>query len=249
MQSKKCIPIKKRLVDYMCERFPDFIFEGGNSQLYAFRRENPNGIYDHIIIQRDFFEGVLSLVITEVASCYNKSWKGIPWFTVGYDTDIGVLITGKQRYDANTGWHRCKNDPEELPKILDGIREDIDTYVFKFLEKCHEKIHTDKYKVITNSYMQTQFSILSEEDIKTVKEYLICVNKAYSEYRKTCRKHGEKETTPYFDVIPLHPIVEHWIEEIQEQLNYSYLSENIRIQLIKDTTVLFRDNYNFYNLG
>lgn len=54
MQSKKCIPIKKRLVDYMCERFPDFIFEGGNSQLYAFRRENPNGIYDHIIIQRDF---------------------------------------------------------------------------------------------------------------------------------------------------------------------------------------------------
>lgn len=248
MQSVKCIPVKKRLVDYMCEWFPHFIFQGGDSQIYAFRRENSDGIYDHIIMQRDFFEGVLSLVITEVASCYNKSWKGIPWFTVGHGTGIGVLITGKQYYDANTGWHRCKNDPDELQKILTDIRGDIDTYVFDFFEKCHKKIHADKRKVITNSYMQTQFLTLSEEDIQAIKAYLVRANKSYSEYRKDCKKRGEKETTPYFDIIPLHPIVEHWVADIQEQLNYSYLSESIRIQLINDTTVLFRDNYNFYNL-
>lgn len=96
--------------------------------------------------------------------------------------------------------------------------------------------------------MQMQFSILSAEDIQTVKDYLVRVNKAYSEYRRTCRKNNERETIPYFDIIPLHPIVEHWITDIQEQLNYSYFSENIRTQLIKDTTVLFRDNYNFYDL-
>lgn len=248
MQSEKSIPIKKKLIHYMGEWFPNFIFEGGNSHFFAFRRENPNGIYDHIIIQREFFEGVLSLVITEVASCYNASWKGIPWFTVGYDTDIGVLITGKQCYDENTGWHRCKNDPEELQNIFDGLREDINTYVLDFIPKCHKKIHTDKCKVITNSYMQTQFLALCEEDIQLIKEYLVRVSKAYSAYRKNCRKHGEKETTPYFDIIPLHPIVEHWLLDIQKQLNYSYLSKGIRTQLIKDTTVLFRDYYDFYDL-
>ena len=73
---------------------------------------------------------LLSLVITEVASCYNKSWKGIPWFTVGYGTDIGVLITGKQHFDANIGWHRCKNAPDELQKVLVDIKGDIYTYFF-----------------------------------------------------------------------------------------------------------------------
>lgn len=248
MQSEKCIPIKKRLVEYMCKWYPDFLFQGGTSQFYAFRRDNPDGIYDHIIIQREFFEGTISLVITEIASCYNKSWKGIPWFTVGYGTDIGVLITGKNSYDANIGWHRCKNHPEELQKAFDGIREDIDAYVLGFFGKSHEKIRTDKRKVITNSYMQMQFAVLSGEDVQTIKDYLVRVNKAYSEYRKNCRKNGERETTSYFDVISLHPIVEHWITDIQERLNYSYLSENTRTQLIKDTTVLFRDNYSFYNL-
>ncbi len=239
---------QKRLTDYMCEYFPDFIFEGGNSQFYAFLRENSDRIYDHILIQREFYEGVISIAITEVASCYNKSWKGIPSFTVGYGTDIGVLMTGKQSYNADTGWHRCKNDQKELQKIFDGIREDINTYVLTFLRKCHAKILEDKHKTVTNLYMQTQFLMLGEEDIQAIKEYLVRVSKAYSEYRKACRKHCEKETIAYFDVIPLHPIVEHWVADIQKQLNYSHLSESIRIQLIKDTTILFRDKYNFYNL-
>ena len=87
MPAEKCIPVKKKLIDYISKQFPDFLFEGGNSTFYAFCRENPDGIYDHIIIQREFFEGTLSLVITEAAACYNCSWKGIPWATVGYDTD------------------------------------------------------------------------------------------------------------------------------------------------------------------
>lgn len=105
MQNGKCIPIKKKLIAYMSTWFPDFLFQGGNSQFYAFRRENPNGIYDHIIIQREYYEGTVSLVVTEAASCYNKSWRGIPWFTVGYDTNIGVIISGKKQHDTDIGWH------------------------------------------------------------------------------------------------------------------------------------------------
>ena len=49
MPAEKCIPVKKKLIDYMSKQFPYFPFEGGNSTFYAFRRENPDGIYDHII--------------------------------------------------------------------------------------------------------------------------------------------------------------------------------------------------------
>lgn len=248
MQGERCIPIKKKFIDYMSKWFSDFQFVGSNSQFYAFRRENPDGIYDHIIIQREFYEGTLSLIVTEAASCYNKSWKGIPWFTVGQCTDIGVLITGKNVYDANIGWRRCKNDVEELNRLFDEIRKDIDTYVIDFFAKCHEKINADKFIVITNSYMQAQFEVLSERDIHAIKEYLVDVSKAYSEYTKACKKSGEKETIEYYDIIPLHPIVEHWVTDIQNLLNYSHLSKDMRIQIIRKTTVLFRDNYDFYNL-
>lgn len=248
MQNEKCLPIKKKFIAYMSKWFSDFMFEGSADQFYAFRRENPDGLYDHIIVQRDFYEGTISLVVTVAASCYNKSWRGIPWFTIGHDTDIAVLITGKKRYDADTGWHRRKNNAEEIYGIFDEIRKDIDTYVLNYFTECHKKINMDKRMVITNSYMQAQFAALSEEDINAVKKYLVSLNKAYSEYRKVCRKKGEQETVLYFDTIPLHPIVEKWITDIQEQLNYSYLSESIRTQLAEQTTILFRDNYNFYNL-
>lgn len=252
MQTEKCIPIKKKFIDYMSKWFPDFSFEGSNSQCYAFRRENPDGIYDHIIVQREFYKGMISLVVTEVASCYNKSWRGIPWFTVGHGTDIAVLITGKKIYDVNIGWHRCKNDAEELCGLFDKIRKDIDAYVIGFFAKCHKKINADKCMVITNSYMQAQFAELSEEDVNKVKEYMVNSNKAYSEYRKAyrkaCKKSGVKETIPYVDPVPLHPIMEDWLTDIQERLNYACLSESMRTQLIKYITLLFRDNYDFYNL-
>lgn len=248
MPAEKCIPVKKKLIAYMAGQFPDFLFQGGNSTFYAFRRANADGLYDHIIIQREFFEGVLSLVITEAASCYNQSWKGIPWFTVGSSTDIGVLITGKNQYPADTGWHRINNSIEELDGLFEAIKSDIDTYVLKFFANSHERINSDKQMTAMNSYMKVQFTELSEVDISAVKQYLVDVSRANSEYWKQCKKAGTKQTIAYFDLIPLHPIVEKWLTEIQNALNYSYLSDKIRTKLIKDTTVLFRDRFNFYNL-
>lgn len=249
MKDKRCIPIKKKFVDYMSHWFSDFLFQGNTSQFYVFRRENIDGIFDYIIIQREFYEGMISIIITEVASCYNKLWKAIPYYTIGYDTDIGVLITKKNYYNADIGWHRVQNDVEQLPELFDGIRKDIDTYVMDFFSKCHKKINEDKCMSVTNSYMKTQFTILSEDDIKSIKEYLVNSNKAYSQYMKDCKKNKEKETIEWFDIIPLHPIVERWIADIQKLLNYSNLPKNIQKRLIRDTIILFKDNYNYYNLG
>ena len=245
---QKCIPIKKPLANYMSEHFPDFPLEGSRGAFYAFRRDNADGLYDHIIMQREFFDGTLSLVLTELASCYNRSWKGIPWFTVGIDTDIAVLMTGKNHYPANTGWHRIKNSAEELPKLFEEIGNDIVTYALDFFARSHNQINSDRRMTVMNTYMQAQLAALSTAETDEVKQYLVEVSQAYSQYGKMCKKTGAKETTAYYDILPLHPIVEQWITDIQKSLNYSHLSSNIRMQLIKDTTVLFRDRFDFYNL-
>ena len=241
-------PNKKEAHCIYVKWFPDFFFEGGNSQFYAFRRNNSDEIYDHIILQKELYENTLRLAITEVASCYNQSWKGIPSAVVGYSTDIAVLITGNHHYKVGTGWHECENKAEELEGLLDEIRKDIDTYVFNYFIKNHEKINADQRLVTINSYMQSQFKLLSENDIQAIKEYLIDVNKTYGAYRKSCMKNKEKETTRYFDIIPLHPIVECWLNDLSDRLNYSHFSDSTRHQIITQTTVLFRDNYNFYDL-
>lgn len=248
MSNEKCIPIKKELISYMSAHFPNFIFQGNVGAFYAFRKLNDNGIYDHIIIQREFWEGTISLVITEVASCYNSNWRGIPWFTVGLGTDIGVLITGKSPYPVNTGWHRCNNRKEELETIFTALGADIETYVLPFFFSSHNKINVDKLMVVTNTYIQAQLATLSEEEIVSLKQYLTDCNKAYSEYRKMCIKNNQKEEIAYWDIISLHPLIEQWLLNIKNQLNYSHLCQSIRINLINYSTILFRDTFDFYNL-
>ncbi|MCI9155510.1 MAG: hypothetical protein HFF44_01060 [Lawsonibacter sp.] len=139
-----------------------------------------------------------------------------------------------------------QNAPAELDGLFEAIRADIDTYVLKFFMESHKKINTDRRMAVMNTYMQGQLAEMRDEDIKAVKQYLMDVSKANSEYRKQYKKSGE--SIAYFDLIPLHSIVEKWLMDIQNTLNYPHLSDKMKTQLIKDTTVLFRDRFNFYNL-
>ncbi|NDO46942.1 hypothetical protein [Clostridium sp. MD294] len=248
MSNKKCIPIKKNLISYMSKYFADFLFVGNHSNFYAFRRENECEIYDYIIIQKEFFDGILSVIITEVSSCYNKNYRAIPHFTVGYDTDIATLITAKNTYNTATGWHNIESKAEQLNDLFELIKKDIDNYVMDYFEKCHKKINSDKYMTVMNCYVQAQFKMLCDNEINSIKQYLVDVNKAYSAYRKMCKKTGAIETIEYFDIIPVHTIVQKWLVDIQKALNDCYLSKSIKMQMIKNITVLFRDNFNFYHL-
>lgn len=248
MQNEKSIPVKKKLIDYMSTHVSEFSFVGGNSKMYAFRCDHFDGLYDYILIQREFHEGTLSLIISEAATCYNKSWKAIPHFIVGSDTDIAVLITGKHRYDVDTGWHRGENNEEELYRLFDEIRMDLHTYVLKYFTECHKSINANRCMVYCNSYMQMQFKVLCDHDIYSIKQYLIHTSKAYSEYRMTCRKNKIQEEIAYFDLIPLPLCMEHWLTDIQAFLRLSELSEAKRTQILKYTTLLFRDHYQFYHM-
>lgn len=248
MPNKKCIPIKKKLISYMSKHFSDFLFVGNHSNFYAFCRENQCGIYDYIIIQKEFFEGILSIIITEVASCYNKNYRAIPHFTVGYNTDIAILITGKNTYDTATGWHSIENNAEQLNDLFEQIKKDIDNYVMDYFEKCHKKINSNKYMTVMNYYVQAQFKMLCDDEINSIKQYLVDVNKAYSAYRKICKRNGLKESKAYFDSIIVHTTIQKWLIDIQKMLGYGYLSKSIKMQMITNITILFRDNFNFYHL-
>lgn len=248
MPNDKCIPIKRALIAYMSEYFLEFSFQGTSGNLYAFCRENNDGIYDHIIMQREFYEGTISIIITELASCYNRSWRGIPWFTIGYETDIQVLKTGKKYYDATLGWHKAENCKKGLDGLFSAIKFDIDTYAIPYFCGNHDKLNSDKLMVATNTYMQIQVTTLHPNQVDAIKEFLVTVNQSYSSYRKECRKNNRKEQIEYFDILPLHPLIEQWLSDIQKLLNYSQLSKNVRKQLIGSTTILFRDAFNFYGL-
>lgn len=69
MQNEKCILIKKKFIAYVSTWFSDFLFEGGNSQFYAFRRENAEklyGIFDEIRKDIDTY------VLGYFAKCHEK---------------------------------------------------------------------------------------------------------------------------------------------------------------------------------
>lgn len=248
MQKEKCISIKKSLVDFMKQNYPDFVFAGSAGSAYAFSRES-EGIYDYIILWRDFFEGNIYLSVSEVATCFNKSWKGVPVCVVGRGTSIGVLITGKNRYDACVGEHKCKNCKEELPGLYMQIKQDVDKYVLPYFENCRKELCDDKCKYVTGRYMQEQFGKLYPEEIAEMKRYLVEVNTAYSDYYKECKKLGKcLDTNRFaFDMVPMNGILGKWLTEIQDLLEYTHLSEDVRRSIIKYTTFLFRDEYDFYN--
>ena len=243
MKTQRCIPIKKKLVDYMAEYFPDYEFKGTTNILYGFTKENNDGIYNHIMIQREFFEGKIQLIIAEVGACYNKNWKGIPMLRVGYCTDIGCLITGRTIHPAGIGWHFCDNNADDLQQLFDQIKSDIDTYVIDFFQKKHEQINSNQLLTTINAQMQTELLTLSADEVASIQAYLIDVSRADSEYYKTHRHILRGEAMSYYEIIPMHPIVEKWISEIEQRVGLSSIARNLRHDMIRQAINLFYDNY------
>ena len=228
MAKEKCITIKKPLIDYIETHYPEFEYEGGTSSFYAFVRKSENGIYDHILVERVFFNGKIHLIISEVASCYNKSWKCIPHTTVGIGTSLGALITGKKYYQAGTGEHTCDNNLEDLQNAFNGICKDIERYVLRFFEKSHRDIENDKQLTTIYSYMRNQFMTLTDEEVQSVINHW---------------KQTEKNTQS--SIISFHPIEEKWLSDIQQELGYSTLSDKTRNQIARIVAILFKEEYRF----
>lgn len=216
MAKAKYIIVKKQIVPYIENRFPDFRFENRPGKIYSFRRVNEDNLYDYILVNSEFFEGKIILKVSEVATCYNKSSKYIPNRTLGKGTSIGVLITGKNYYPANTGNHTCENNDEDLNRILVEIGDDIDRYVMGYFKRCHEELNHDRQLLVARDYLQSKFDSMSFEEAQAIRDAW--------------------EGLGY-----LHPVFEEWIEGIQKELRLKDLSESLRTKLVRFVILYFAD--------
>lgn len=255
MSLTKCIPIKKPLIEKLCDEFPYFKFEGAHSSFYSFGRHASDGLYEHIIIQRDFntSENRGALVITEAAVCYNRNWRGIPWFTVGTGTDIAVLITGKKQYPACTGWRYFENTKEGLAHALEQISADIQKYILPYFADCHIKLIQDKIMKTVNDYTTELFPKMSENEVVSFKNYLKTINITYSQWRKDRRKqdltvHTKEDTDEYIDNETKNAFLEKCVDEIRLLLQLPGLKESVGKRIRMYFKLLFRDYFDFYNL-
>lgn len=76
MQSEKCIHIKKKLVDYMRERFPDFIFEGGNSHFTRFAEKTLMEFMTISLYSENFLREFFLLLLQKLPHAIINHGKG-----------------------------------------------------------------------------------------------------------------------------------------------------------------------------
>lgn len=229
----RCIPIKRKLVEFFDTVFPDFKFQATSGELYIFRKENIDHLYDYIFIQKEFFEGKISLAVSEVSCCYNQSWKGIPHSILGKSTSIGVLITGKNYYPAEIGWNQCDNNNQALDGLFHAIQKDIEKYVIPFFYQQHLELAQDTISKKIYTYTQHIFPKLKDLEIETLKQWLGQINRAYREHKQIER---------YFFAVECPTILQSWLETIEKELQ----KEKIQLdknEIIKKLLILFRDYF------
>lgn len=243
MAKERCIPIRKRLVEFMASEYPDFLYQGNHSFFYGFTRMNPDGICDHIVLQREFFQGKIGLVLTEAASTYTRNYRSIPWWIVGYETDIGVLITGENSYPAEIGWRYCENRVDALPELFGAIKNDIDTYVLDYFDACHKRIQEDPHLPILYAYIEPRLSTLSDAEIKSIQAYDQEVTRAFFEYDRECIKQNVRTTKWCYELIPFHPLLEQWLNALKDQFQVESFPLDLKMKLVNSMMRLFLDRY------
>lgn len=243
MAKERCIPIRRRLVEFMASEYPDFLYQGSHSIFYGFTRMNPDGICDHIVLQREFFQGKIGLVLTEAASTYTRNYRTLPWRRVGYETDIGVLITGENSYPAEIGWRHCENRVDALPELFGAIKNDIDTYVLDYFDACHKRIQEDPHLPALYAYIEPILSSLSDAEIKSMQAYDQELNRASSEYYRACREQNIGPTKWCYELIPFHPLLERWLNELKDQFQVESFPFDLKMELVNSMMRLFLDRY------
>lgn len=247
MKNKRCINIKRSLIDFIELNFKEFIFEDSSNSIYIFKRCNKNKIYDYIFIQKDFYEGEISLTISEVASCYNSNWRGIPHCIIGYETNIACLITKNKVYDSNVRWHKCQNNKDDLQRIFLELKKDINEYVLPFFKESHQKINEDTVIKLVKNYIIYEAKKLTDDEVNSIKKYIKDCNLKYSKYIKECRINN-KQILNYFEVVKdNHKILQKWEIDIIKNLN-KHISTKTKLDIKKYILILFKDLFDFYNL-
>ena len=174
----RSVPIQRHLVKMMAERFPDFEFGGTQPGLYGLTRRHEKHICDHILFNRDFFEGTGSLSVGYAYCCFNPNWQIYPAFVLGERVHMEKLLTRSRNMDpartpANIAC-RYYQTPEGLriEQAMDELERDVRTCVLPWLEGMGRKLQGQGSKTILIDCAEPFIAQITEEDRQILSDWM-----------------------------------------------------------------------------
>lgn len=169
----RSVPIQRHLVKMMAERFPDFEFGGTQPGLYGFTRRHEKHICDHILFNRDFFQGTGYLCVGWVYCCFNPNWQIYPAFVLGERVPSERLLAGTGGPPANPGY-RCYQIPEGLriEQAMDELERDVRTRVLPWLEGMGRKLQGQGSKSLLIDCAEPYIAQMTEEDRQVLSDWM-----------------------------------------------------------------------------
>ena len=117
----------------MRDCFPQYQLTRAWGNFYLFRKREDEELYSYILFQREG-KPYNQLVISECGIGYNKNWNGHPSNFIGSTNSLAYLMSNN-RPTSNIGWIKYGDTADEMENCMQGLRRQIDTYVFPFFEK------------------------------------------------------------------------------------------------------------------
>lgn len=174
----RSVPIQRHLVKMMAERFPDFEFCGTIPSHYGFTRRHEKHINDHILFNRDFFQGTGSLSVGWVYCCFNPNWQIYPAFCLGERVHMEQLLVRNRHLDFIRASANIACRYYQTPKMLrieqamDELEQDLRIHVLPWLEGMGRKLQGQGSKTLLIDCAEPYIAQMTEEDRQILSDWM-----------------------------------------------------------------------------
>ena len=206
-KKERCINCKQDIIRYMEEHLSGFEYSKPDTtlfnHLYGFVRINDDGIYDYLILRRNFADDTIDMQVHQVISCYQKRWWDMRFGTNNIVCGYASGLVEK--------WYSGANTIEGVISILTNIKKDyVKTKKLEhFYQNTHEAIAKNKDLVACSHYIQNKIFSTDRQKINAISEW---IDEMLSQYGKLSIK--ERPTLPDYCIQHFHPVFQGWVEEI-----------------------------------
>lgn len=156
--------IKPFLEKMMRDCFPQYQLTRAWGNFYFFRKREDEELYSYILFQREG-KPYNQLVISECGIGYNKNWNGHPSNFIGSTNSLAYLMSNN-RPTSNIGWIKYGDTADEMENCMQGLRRQIDTYVFPFFEKERSIVKEKEIYTATIEIMKEELKKETQEDFR-----------------------------------------------------------------------------------
>ena len=148
----------------MRDCFPQYQLTRAWGNFYLFRKREDEELYSYILFQREG-KPYNQLVISECGIGYNKNWNGHPSNFIGSTNSLAYLMSNNSP-TSNIGWIKYGDTADEMENCMQGLRRQIDTYVFPFFEKERSIVKEKEIYTATIEIMKEELKKETQEDFR-----------------------------------------------------------------------------------